>query len=73
MGAFKLARFAYDRLQRQRVPPLWQDQIDLDLLMVQVEPSFLTLWPLPSDVLASRRSLLEIHPCRWNGLERFTV
>ncbi|CAM9146601.1 unnamed protein product, partial [Hapterophycus canaliculatus] len=38
MGAFKLARFAYDRLQRQRVPPLWQDQIDLDLLMVQAKP-----------------------------------
>ncbi|CAM9531119.1 unnamed protein product [Ectocarpus sp. 6 AP-2014] len=32
LGAFKLARFAYDRLQRQRVPPLWQDQIDLDML-----------------------------------------
>lgn len=36
LGAFKLARFAYDRLQRQRVPPLWQDQIDLDMLTVQV-------------------------------------
>ncbi|CAM9369469.1 unnamed protein product [Ectocarpus fasciculatus] len=35
LGAFKLARFAYDRLQRQRVPPLWQDQIDLDMLTVQ--------------------------------------
>lgn len=36
LGAFKLARFAYDRLQRQRVPPFWQDQIDLDMLTVQV-------------------------------------
>lgn len=35
LGAFKLARFAYDRLQRQRVPPFWQDQIDLDMLTVQ--------------------------------------
>ncbi|CAM9316512.1 unnamed protein product, partial [Laminaria digitata] len=38
LGAFKLARFAYDRLQRQRVPPLWQDQIDLDMLTVQAKP-----------------------------------
>ncbi|CAM9228975.1 unnamed protein product, partial [Ascophyllum nodosum] len=37
-GAFKLARFAYDRLQRQRVPLLWQDQIDLDMLTVQAKP-----------------------------------
>lgn len=39
LGAFKLARFAYDRLQRQRVPLLWQDQIDLDMLTVQVHGS----------------------------------
>eukprot|EP00903_Cladosiphon_okamuranus_P013353 g12445.t1 len=38
LGAFKLARFAYDRLQRQRVPPFWQDQIDLDMLTVQAKP-----------------------------------
>ena len=36
LGAYKLARFAYDRLQRQKVPALWQDQIDLDMLCVQV-------------------------------------
>ncbi|CAM9548057.1 unnamed protein product, partial [Choristocarpus tenellus] len=38
LGAFKLARFAYDRLQRQQIPPLWQDQIDFDMLTVQAKP-----------------------------------
>jgi hypothetical protein len=36
LGAYKLARFAYDRLQQHRVPPSWQDAVDLDMLAIQV-------------------------------------
>lgn len=38
LGAFKLARFAYDRLQQQCVPLPWLDQIELDMLAVQSKP-----------------------------------
>lgn len=38
LGAYKLARFAYDRLNLMRVPPAWRDQLDLDMLTVQAKP-----------------------------------
>ncbi|CAM9596903.1 unnamed protein product [Phaeothamnion confervicola] len=38
IGAFKLARFAFDRLQLQRVPPGWVDQVELDMLALQAKP-----------------------------------
>jgi len=38
LGAYKLARFAYERLNSLRVPPAWQDQLDLDMLTVQAKP-----------------------------------
>jgi len=38
LGAFKLARFAYDRLQQLKVPGTWEDNIDLDVLTIQAKP-----------------------------------
>jgi intraflagellar transport protein 122 len=38
LGAHKLARYAYEQLQLQRVPPSWQDQVDLDMLAIQAKP-----------------------------------
>ena len=38
LGAFKLARFAYDRLQQLKVPFTWEDNIDLDVLTIQAKP-----------------------------------
>ncbi|CAM9423686.1 unnamed protein product [Chrysoparadoxa australica] len=38
LGGYKLARFAYDRLQQQRLPGNWQDQVDLDMLTIQAKP-----------------------------------
>eukprot|EP00435_Cladocopium_sp_Y103_P003925 s3979_g1.t1 len=35
LGAFKLARMAYDKLQVLRVPPTWQHQIDLACLSIR--------------------------------------
>lgn len=35
MGAYKLARMAYDKLQVLRVPPSWQHQIDLSCLAIR--------------------------------------
>ncbi|CAJ1388806.1 unnamed protein product [Effrenium voratum] len=35
LGAFKLARMAYDKLQVLRVPPTWQHQIDLACLAIR--------------------------------------
>ena len=35
LGAFKLARSAYEKLQQLRVPPEWTDQIDFDMLTIQ--------------------------------------
>lgn len=35
LGAFKLARTAYDKLQVLRVPPAWQHQIDLSCLAIR--------------------------------------
>ncbi|GMI36406.1 hypothetical protein TrRE_jg11942 [Triparma retinervis] len=38
LGAFKLARFTYDRLQQLKVPESWEDNIDLDVLTIQAKP-----------------------------------
>jgi len=38
LGAFKLARFAYDRLQQLKVPGTWEDNIDFDMLTIQAKP-----------------------------------
>jgi len=35
LGAYKLARMAYDKLQVLRVPPAWQHQIDLSCLAIR--------------------------------------
>eukprot|EP00927_Polykrikos_kofoidii_P071466 TRINITY_DN6772_c0_g1_i1.p1 TRINITY_DN6772_c0_g1~~TRINITY_DN6772_c0_g1_i1.p1 ORF type:complete len:1294 (+),score=238.21 TRINITY_DN6772_c0_g1_i1:115-3996(+) len=35
LGAYKLARMAYDKLQALRVPPTWQHQIDLSCLAIR--------------------------------------
>mmetsp|Transcript_43067 Transcript_43067/g.76259 ORF Transcript_43067/g.76259 Transcript_43067/m.76259 type:complete len:999 (-) Transcript_43067:43-3039(-) len=35
LGAYKLARMAYDKLQVLRVPPTWQHQIDLSCLAIR--------------------------------------
>merc|ERR1719387_2799772 len=37
LGAFKLARMAYDKLQVLRVPPTWQHQIDLSCLAIRAK------------------------------------
>lgn len=37
LGAYKLARFAYDRLQKLKLPESWQDGIDLDMLTIQAK------------------------------------
>jgi intraflagellar transport protein 122 len=38
LGAFKLARHAYDRLGKLQVLPRKQDEIELDMLIVQAKP-----------------------------------
>ena len=39
LGAYKLARFAYDRLQQLRLPTTsWIDKIDLETLGVRAKP-----------------------------------
>jgi intraflagellar transport protein 122 len=38
LGAYKLARMAYDKLQVLRVPPTWQHQIDLSCLAIRSKP-----------------------------------
>lgn len=43
LGAYKLARFAYDRLQQHRIPPSWQDAVDLDMLAIQVDSSTISI------------------------------
>jgi intraflagellar transport protein 122 len=37
LGAYKLARMAYDKLQVLRVPPTWQHQIDLSCLSIRAK------------------------------------
>lgn len=38
MGAFKLARTAYQRLQTMRVPPAWQNEVDLQTVLIRSKP-----------------------------------
>lgn len=38
LGAYKLARFAFDELQQLRLPPSWTDQIDLSMMTIQSKP-----------------------------------
>lgn len=38
LGAFKLARHAYDRLGKLQLPPRKQDEIEVDMLVVQAKP-----------------------------------
>ena len=38
LGAYKLARFSYDRLQQLKVPESWEDNIDLDMMTIQAKP-----------------------------------
>jgi len=38
LGAYKLARFALDRLGHLRVPDAWVEQIDLQMLAIQAKP-----------------------------------
>jgi len=36
--AFKTARFAYEKLQGLKIPPAWQDDVDLASLKVKAKP-----------------------------------
>ncbi|KAK7247740.1 intraflagellar transport-like protein [Aureococcus anophagefferens] len=38
LGAYKLARFAYDKLQHMKVPDEWQEQLDVDMLTIHSKP-----------------------------------
>jgi len=38
LGAFKLARYAFDRLQHLKVPLSWTNQIDTDMITIQSKP-----------------------------------
>merc|ERR1740130_832059 len=38
LGAFKLARYAFDRLQHLKVPLSWTNQIDTDMMTIQSKP-----------------------------------
>jgi intraflagellar transport protein 122 len=38
LGAYKLARFAYDKLQQLRLPNNWIDQIDLSTITIRAKP-----------------------------------
>ena len=38
LGAFKLARFAYEKMNSVRLPPSWRDPVDLSILAVQGKP-----------------------------------
>jgi len=38
LGAFKLARFAYERLGLLKVPLRWADQIDMSMMTIQAKP-----------------------------------
>lgn len=35
MGAYKLARTAYQRLQTMRIPPAWQNEVDLQTVLIR--------------------------------------
>ena len=55
LGAYKLARFAYDKLQHMKVPDEWQEQLDLEL--VTPSPCATTRSCCPSATAAARRTL----------------
>ncbi|KAJ1445177.1 hypothetical protein M885DRAFT_550763 [Pelagophyceae sp. CCMP2097] len=38
LGAFKLARFAYEKLGSMKVPEAWADDLDLDMLAIHSKP-----------------------------------
>jgi hypothetical protein len=38
LGAYKLARMAFDKLGSHRIPPSWLDQVDLTVLTIQSKP-----------------------------------
>jgi intraflagellar transport protein 122 len=38
MGAFKLARFAYNKLQTLVLPPAWQEEVDLQSVLIRSKP-----------------------------------
>lgn len=38
MGAFKLARFAYTKLQTLVLPPAWQQEVDLQSIIIRSKP-----------------------------------
>ena len=37
-GAFKLARYAYDKLLRMKLPDAWRDEVDVDALTIGAAP-----------------------------------
>ena len=37
-GAFKLARYAYDKLLRMKLPDAWRDEVDVDALTIHAAP-----------------------------------
>jgi intraflagellar transport protein 122 len=37
-GAFKLAKYAYDKLLRMKLPDAWRDEVDLDALTIGASP-----------------------------------
>jgi intraflagellar transport protein 122 len=38
LGAFKLARHAYDRLLKLQIPARWDEEVEHDMLIVQAKP-----------------------------------
>ncbi|KND02004.1 uncharacterized protein SPPG_02510 [Spizellomyces punctatus DAOM BR117] len=38
LGAYKLARYAYDKLQTMNVPPIWQETVDVGTLTIRSQP-----------------------------------
>eukprot|EP00735_Rhodelphis_limneticus_P013896 TRINITY_DN7858_c0_g1::TRINITY_DN7858_c0_g1_i1::g.23657::m.23657 TRINITY_DN7858_c0_g1::TRINITY_DN7858_c0_g1_i1::g.23657 ORF type:complete len:1206 (-),score=375.70,sp/A8WGF4/IF122_XENTR/55.15/0.0,WD40/PF00400.27/1e+02,WD40/PF00400.27/1.8e-10,WD40/PF00400.27/5.9e+02,WD40/PF00400.27/14,WD40/PF00400.27/0.33,WD40/PF00400.27/13,WD40/PF00400.27/0.039,WD40/PF00400.27/1.9e+02,Coatomer_WDAD/PF04053.9/43,Coatomer_WDAD/PF04053.9/56,Coatomer_WDAD/PF04053.9/70,Coatomer_WDAD/PF04053.9/0.32,Coatomer_WDAD/PF040 len=38
LGAFKLARIAYEKLQHLTLPPAWKDQVELNSIMIRSKP-----------------------------------
>ena len=38
LGAYKLARYAYDRLSKMQVPATKQSEVELDMLIIQAKP-----------------------------------
>jgi intraflagellar transport protein 122 len=38
LGAYKLARFAYNKLQTLVLPPAWQEEVDLQSVIIRSKP-----------------------------------